>query len=100
MRGHGHETTSNGDCCSIRRSCSDSRRFPGDGEYWRGEYQFRTTVDPTQPTLFQRNAHLASARMPAPDFLLLAFYFLPIHLEPFDLLRFNFIESYLYGFWG
>ena len=31
----------------------------------RGEYQFRSSVDPTQPTLFQRNAHLPSARWPA-----------------------------------
>jgi hypothetical protein len=30
-----------------------------------GEYQFRSNVDPTQPTLFCRNAHLVSAKMPA-----------------------------------
>ena len=31
----------------------------------RGEYQFRSNVDPTQPTIFQRNAHLVTTKMPA-----------------------------------
>ena len=31
----------------------------------RGEYQFRSNVDPTQPTIFQRNAHLVTPKMPA-----------------------------------
>ncbi|MDD4018964.1 MAG: hypothetical protein PHV28_13600, partial [Kiritimatiellae bacterium] len=50
----------------------------------RGEYQFRSSVDPTQPTLFQRNAHLASARMPAKTkFLRLSFHHCPKESDEF-----------------
>lgn len=41
------------------------RFFDADKKDIGGEYQFRSNVDPTQPTLFCRNAHLVSANMPA-----------------------------------
>lgn len=50
----------------------------------RGEYQFRTNVDPTQPTLFLRNAHLVSLKMPVrTKFLRLTFHHCPKATDEF-----------------
>ena len=50
----------------------------------RGEYQFRANVDPTQPTIFQRNAHLVTTKMPAKTrYLRVIFHHCPIQSDEF-----------------
>ena len=50
----------------------------------RGEYQFRSSVDPTQPTLFQRNAHLPSGKWPLTTrYLRLQFHVCPKQTDEF-----------------
>ena len=50
----------------------------------RGEYQFRSNVDPTQPTIFQRNAHLVTTRMPAKTrYLRIIFHHCPKQSDEF-----------------
>ena len=58
--------------------------YDGNKKIVCGEYQFRTNVDPTQPTLFQRNAHLVTAKMPSQTkFLRMTFHHCPKESDEF-----------------